>query len=55
MAIEFVGVLNSGERYYVTATEDMYYTTLAYFVDLYYKSRITTFFVDGIEYQEPTV
>lgn len=51
---KFTLILPNGNTFEMVADEGTYAPTVAYCENLYYKSRIQTFFIDGNEWLEPT-
>jgi hypothetical protein len=46
---------NTNEVFEVICTPEQAPETLAYYENLYYKSRIETFWVNDVEFEEPSV
>ena len=51
---EIIKVLtNSGEGYEIVLTAEQVASTIEWATDQYYKGRIETFWVNGVEFEEP--
>lgn len=45
---------NGSEAFDIIATPEQMAETIAYAENLYYKSKIETFWVNGVQFEEPT-